>query len=634
VRTSGHLSFNPLRWHGSEAEFAAASLERLEDKALYPRATLSYGLLPELRVKFAALAGGSSPVDLQLDIDTAAGTGIVDFRGKLAAALLNNATARAAVWRKSRILAELSFLEPVTLAARARLGAGWRPVSASATLDIGAGIAYGVALDHTEGEFTIDSHRLRLDHVVLRRQDADVRGSYEMDTRTLDYRFLLQGYFYPDTIDPWFSEWWPRLWSDFDFGPRQPRADIDIIGRWQFPEYTKIYGYADAEQAALRTVPTDTLHAEFFVRPEHYDIGFHAVRGAQSASGGFICHDDSETKLPRWISFDFRSTLPLQDGARLFGPEGEKAVAAYECAEPPDIRAAGRIWWDPEGRHENIQGTITVPGACSFHHFPLQQLKVAVSDIDNQITLDPITAGVADGQLSGAARITGPDTNRQLSFAGKLANADLVRLVQCQGEYEAKNTPQGTAPISLGVTSLGSQGRIDIELAAAGPLGQMHSLQGAGTATVRNAEIAKINLFGAFSRMLSGTFLGFTSLHLTDAEARFNLNRENIDFTSLKITGPSAALSGKGRFTLTDSSLRFNLAFFPFKENSFPVFNLLGTVLSPLSYAFEARLAGTMAKPEWSLAVGAGSPLPRKSEPPPPMPQFLPTSPAPPPTPR
>lgn len=78
------------------------------------------------------------------------------------------------------------------------------------------------------------------------------------------------------------------------------------------------------------------------------------------------------------------------------------------------------------------------------------------------------------------------------------------------------------------------------------------------------------------------------------------------------------------------SSLNFNVTLFPFRESNFPVFNLIGVMLEPLSHAFEVRLSGTLAKPEWTLAAGTES-LPSTgtpaTPPPPPGPGTAKTSP-------
>lgn len=636
LHTGGRLALQPVRWIGGPVEFTAAALRRGDDVAAHPRATVRFDSLPQLSAELATLAPDNSPLDLRVAIDTAAKSAEIDLDATLGPGLLNNAAARAAVWRKSRILAQLKFAEPTELSGHVSLAPGWKLRQARATAGIGAANAYGTALARTDAQIVIDPQKLLVEPLVFRDRDLAVRGSYGMNLKTQDYRFLLQGHFFPSAIDSWFSGWWTRLWDDFKFGARPPDADLDIIGRWRSPELSIVYGDAEFVPVELRGVPLDRVRTTFFIRPEHYDIiSFDGRRGPLAAVGGFTRHDDSTTKKPQWITFDFHSTLPLAEGAKFFGPEGTRTVEPFVFAQPPDIKAAGRMEWTDAGFRENIHVTGSAPGEFRFHEFPVENTRLEFDLLDSDIFVRSITAEIAGGPLTGTATVTGPATDRRLNFAGKLVGADLSGTVKTWADYRARTAPPGTPPLPDSASRLGDKGKLDLTLEAVGPIENLYGLQGQGTATVRGAEIAEIEMFGALSRVLRGTFLGFTSLQFNDAESKFAVNGEHLDFTSLKLTGPSAAIKGKGRYTMPTSGLNFNVALFPFRESSFPVFTVLGTMLTPLSHAFEIRLGGTLAKPDWSLAAGAGSlypntdpgAVPTGTPVPPPVPEAVPATP-------
>ncbi len=631
LRTGGRLALQPLNWIGGPVEFSAAALSRGTDTATHPRATVWFSSLPHLRAELATLAQGESPLELRAEVDTAKRSAELDLDATLAPGLLNDAAARAAVWRKSRILAQLKFAEPATIAGHASLGPGWKLREARARASIGSAVAYGTDLARTDAEIVIDPGKLLVQPLVFRHRDLAVRGSYGMDLKTQDYRFLLDGHFFPSAIDSWFSGWWTRLWGDFKFGANPPETSIDIIGRWRSPELSVVYGWADIAPVALRDVPLERLRATFFIRPEHYDIiSFDARRGALAATGGFPRHDDSDTHKPVWINFDFHSTLPLPEGARLFGPEGTRTVEPFVFAQPPEIKASGRMEWSTSGFRENIRATAAAPGEFRFHEFPVENARLAFDLVDRDIFVRSIAAEIGGGPLTGTASVTGPDNNRRLNFSGKLQGANLAGTVRTWLDYRTRTAPPGTPPMPDSATRLGEKGKLDLALEAAGPLDNLYGLQGQGTATVRGAELAEIEMFGALSRLLRGTFFGFTSLQFNDSDAKFLVNGEHLDFTSLKLTGPSAAIHGKGRYTMPSSALNFNVALFPFRESSFPVFTVLGTMLTPLSHAFEIRLGGILAKPEWSLAAGAGQlypdgrPMPTPAQPATAFPELLP----------
>lgn len=608
LQTEGHLSFQPLRWSGSTVEFAASALARDTDTADHPRLTVQLDSFTHLRAELAALARGDSPVALRCEVDTAVRSATIDLETQLGPEFLNDAAARAAVWRKSRILAQLAFAEPAWLRGHAELGPDWKLREARATGRLGAGVAYGTELAATEAEVVIDPQRLLVEPLVFHRPDAEVRGSYEMDLHTQDYRFLLRGHFFPSAIDSWFSGWWTNLWDDFHFGATPPDADLDILGRWRSPELSIVYGWADIAPVTLRGVPLDRLQATFFIRPEHYDIiHFDARRAALFATGGFTRHDDSTTKKPRWIEFGFHSTLPLGEGAKLFGPEGEQTVAPFVFDQPPDLHASGRMDWDEAGLHQSIKAEATAPGVFRFHDFPVEHAHIAFALLDRQIDIHTIEAQLAGGTLAGSAKVDGPDSDRQLEFTGSLNSAKLAGVVQTWMDYRALTAPPGTKPGADAATSLGPDGRVNLALTAAGPVDNLYALHGNGGFTIRGAKLADIEMFGALSRLLRGTLLGFTSLQLSDASAKFALNGEHLDFSTVKLTGATAAVRGHGRYTMPADALNFNVKLYPFRESNFPPFSVLGTMLTPLSHAFEVRLTGTLAKPEWSLAATADS---------------------------
>lgn len=606
LRTAGRLALQPVHWTGGPVTFSAAALRRGGDVVAHPRATITYESLPTLHAELAALGQGHSPIDLRVAVDTAAKTAAIDLEADLAPELLNAAAARAAVWRKSRILAQLRFAEPAALSGHVTLGPDWKLQQARATAHLGASMAYGVDLARTDAEILIDPARVLVEPLAFFSRDLAVRGSYGMNLKTRDYRFLIDGHFFPSAIDPWFSGWWTKLWDDFKFGPRPPDADLDILGRWGAPELSLVYGDADIAAVALRGVPLERLRATIFIRPEHYDIvSFAAERGPLAARGGFIRHDDSVTHQPRWIDFDFRSTLPLAEAAQLFGPEGARTVEPFVFEQPPEVVATGRMEWTAAGFREKIHATAAAPGTFRFHEFPVENARFSFDLIDRDIHVRSIEAQIAGGPLTGTATVTGPEDDRRLAFSGRLTGANLSGTVQTWMDYRRRTAPPGTPPLPESASRLGANGRLDLELTAAGPLVDLYALQGTGAATVRGAELAEIEMFGALSRTLRGTFLGFTSLQFSDAEAKFALNGEHLDFSNLKMTGASAAIRGKGRYQMPTSGLTFDVTLFPFRESSFPVFSVLGTMLTPLSHAFQIRLGGTLAQPEWSFAAGA-----------------------------
>ena len=621
IQTGGRLGLGPLRWEGGPVELAAAAVTRGTDSVAHPRAVVRLDALPRLGGEIAAVLGGG-PLAAAAEVDLQNRAGTVRFEAQLTTELLNDVVDRAARWRSSPVLSQVVFQGPAAVRGEVRLAPGWRLERARVACRLGPAIACGVSVLETVAEAESDGHWLQVEPLVLVRPDDDVRGSYGMDLQTRDYRFLLSGRLYPDTIDPWFTDWWPRFWENFTFGHPAAAADIDIGGRWGAAERSTVWGRADAPETAVCGVPFDRVQATFFIRPAHYDISaFEVRRGGRGATGAFTCHYDYDTLAPQWIEFRGRSTLPVTDAARIFGDDGARIAAPFVFAEPPEVEASGRLQWDGQGRqHEDVTARVAATGELRFFGFPLEQPRFDFTLKDGTVVVPQLEARLAGGRLTGRGRVDHLHNAGQLSFQAELQDADLNGTVATWADYRVRTTPPGAAQLPDAARNLGHQGRLSVKLQAAGPVDNVYGLQGEGTAEVTHAELGEVPLLGLLSRALHGTLLGFTSLRFTDAQATFALEQDKLRFSALKLTGPTAALEGRGRYALPNGGLDFHVKLFPFRESNFPVFSLLGTVLDPVSRVMQVRLGGTLARPEWFFVAGPTNLLGLKSTALPPAP--------------
>lgn len=538
--------------------------------------------------------------------DVSAGAGTLRLEARLSPEPLNEIVARVATWRKSQFLEKLTFESPAAVAATAQLSAGWKLARADAAVQVGAAVASGVPLRSARAEVAFADGQLDVQRIVLQQGESEVRGSYTMDVATRDYRFLLGGHVFPEGISPWFHEWWPRLWRDFEFRGPPPLADVDVRGRWFSPDLSVVAGRMIAAPLILRGVPLERADVFYFIRPEHYDIvRFDARRGAQRAAGTFTRRDDPETHQPQRIDFDFASNLPLAEGAVFFGPEGRETVEPYVFAQAPEVEARGRIDWRDGHPSEAISARVRSTGEFRFNGFPVENARFAFTLRDNDIDLPELTADLAGGKLQGKAGVTGPAQARRLSFTGSLLGADLTRTVNTWNAFRASTGDAAATAHSASVASnLGTRGRLDLELAAAGPLENLMGLRGTGRAHIVGAELGQVQMLGFLSRLLQGSLFGFTSLRFTNAEAAFAVEETELNFSKLTFTGPSSRLEGKGRYRMPDEKLDFHVSLRPFRESDFALANLIGIVLEPIARVLEVKLTGTLAHPDWAFAAG------------------------------
>jgi hypothetical protein len=192
-----------------------------------PLARLALADWPRIRGDVVLQAGGAPQV-ARADIELKRREGTIVLTAALTPELLRLAADRfgfaAAKW--------VTLAGSASLQAQVDLAAGWTPVRAEGDISVRDAIAHDVSIDAAGGHIVYAGHGLDVTDLTLFQGDNAAYGSYAMDTRTLQYRFLLHGHLRPLDISGWFTDWWPRFWKGFDFAATPPVADVDVAGRW------------------------------------------------------------------------------------------------------------------------------------------------------------------------------------------------------------------------------------------------------------------------------------------------------------------------------------------------------------------------------------------------------------------
>lgn len=478
-------------------------------------------------------------------------------------------------------------------------------VRAEGELTVGAAHVAGVPLDGAAAHVTYDGRRLLCNDGFLRVGDSLARGSYEMDTSTLDFRLLLAGRLRPPAIDPWFGAWWPEFWRNFAFPAAPPEGDVDVRGRWFQPESTAVFVAADAPGAAVRGLAFDRVRTTLFVRPGWYDVlAFSARQGEHEARGGVSLRNEPGTDRWRQITFNAASDLALDPAAGLFGADGRALVAPYHFARPPSLQLTGRLDGQTDRGWTQSTADIAIagPGDFTFGGFPLSDLTAQVRLRDDTVELPVLAVGFAGGRAEGHARITGAPAARRLAYGATLKDADLGAAIQAVENFAAARHPEATAPGPQPKHLTG--GKLGITLAAEGALDDQFNYRGGGTAEITGADFGQINLLGLLSELLNHTLLNFTSLSLDTLQANFTVAGNQLAFSELHLSGPRAALDAKGTYLIDRGSLDFTAKISPFKESSSVLGNAIDLMTKPLSGALEVKLGGTLNKPSWVFVYG------------------------------
>ncbi len=561
-----------------------------------------------------------SPWQVGASLDLQKNSGRVELDGWVDGALLGLAGGFA----NNDLSALLGPAVPAALHASADFLPGWKLQQAEGRLHSGPVRVGDVHLDETGTEFTYrDDGSVLCDNLVLRQGESLAHGLYEMDAKTMDFRFLLTGGLRPDGISGWFHDWWTDFWDDFDFSKSVPQADVDVAGRWGNLEATRVFVQAEGGATGLRGAPFDKVSTRLFVRPQWDDVlNFKVAQGAQEAGGAFTRLSNLEKNTWSRMDFAIDSSLPLATMEQLFGKDAAEVFSPYRFANAPQLKLAGYAESpaSPGGAHQNIAIGLASTGAFAFHGFPLSDLVFTGRLQDGVVDLPALSVGFAEGRVTGSARVWGGDKDRRVSFNATMANASLgaaIRAINLTPEANAKP----------GEKTLGQRlenGRLNFTLKAEGPYGDFYGFNGQGSAEITGADLGQINLFGVLSELLRKTVvLNFSSFSLDTLNTQFVVDGPRVRFGVMKISGPTAAIDAKGDYGLQDHQLDFKAKIFPFDENKSLVLSPVKLVLSPFSNALEVKLQGTLAKPDWIFTYGPtsllrsliGNPVPPGSNP-------------------
>ncbi len=544
--------------------------------------------------------------------------GSVAAQGELTPALLDQV--RYFLPAKARPILELT--DPVRLDLSALVAPGAEPVRVVARASAGRAVAGHVRFDRAGAVLLYEpSARLfRADDLMLVQDDSSAFGSYEMDTETLAFRFLLGGRFRPASISGWFSGWWDRFWTSFRFGPVAPDANVDIRGVWRDPDRTTVFVGAASGAMRLRDLELDSLRTRIQVAVDSFDIlGFHATRGDHVADGRFarlLGHDHDTWS---YMNFDVRSDFPIEALPRLFPEEGPALAAPFALTSAPSIHLAGETFGpasDTPGR-QRYDLAIAADAPLRYSGFPLDRLSLRLERRDADLHLRDIRAGFASGRATGEATLSGPDADRWLAFDLTLADADLDLAQTRWKEFQATRpapAPSASSPSDKKKSEAAASkdakeskplgGRISAHLAATGPLENPLAYSGRGEARIAGAELANIRLMGPLSSLLGEIGIGFTTLKLTEADARLALDRNRLVFEDLRLTGPTALVEAKGVYTLPEGLLDFKAKVRPFDQGGGVLSSTVNFVTSPLSSVLEVELTGPLENPAWSFSYG------------------------------
>lgn len=541
----------------------------------------------------------------QVEADTAAGRASIFLHGALTTEIIHLVAPKLGI--DPDLL--LTISQPAPLDFKLEFGDNWKFNKTHGHLESGPLVGYHVPFNFISGDIDFDGTELLCYNLAARQGENHATGSYWMNVRNLQFRFLLAGQLRPAGISGYFDSWWANFWKYFDFPTSVPKGDVDVAGFWKAPRHTSVFVSVDTSRPAINGVPFDRVRTTMFIRPHFYHaLDLHLERDNRSAHGTFtrtVDFDRAGDNL-KTIDFDFDSNLDLQENARLFGPEGANIIAPFSFGQPPTLHLLGHIDGpaSDRGAHRNIEIDLASTGPFALYRFPVNDLSFKGAIRDDEIILSEIKAAFAGGQASGSARIHGPDTDRQLSFDCTLKDALLGEAISTLENYAARERGE-TPPAQSRFQQQNAQGHLNLDLAAQGLYSDLYSYYGHGHMELTSAQLAQVNLLGSLSQLLSKTpIFRFTSLQLKEAHCSFVLEKNKITLPDLKITGTNAIIETAGAFQLDSKLMDFTARLYPFGQGRNPLASAAGFLLVPITNALELKLSGSIDQPDWFFKYG------------------------------
>ena len=472
----------------------------------------------------------------------------------------------------------------------------------------------GVSLNGGTVRFDYQGNRLYCDEAFAWTSASEASGTFELDTKTLDYRFLLTGWLRPADIDHWLDDpghWWRNFWQDYHFNSAPPRAELDLAGSWGTPGPPTMFIAAEVADIAIHGVDLDQVRARISIHPGDWiDIlGFSISHGTQSAKGAFRLagNPDLPDDFPQSIDFSATSTFDLASAARLIGPEMENLITPYRFERAPGLDLHGRLKTRTADGwvHRQVGISVESAGAFAFEGFPVRDLVARVEVNDAIVDLPDLKFIFAgDGQVAGHAQVDLSAGQPRVSFDLALKGATATEAIHTVEAFQA-STAGLPAPPPGSIEQRLAGGKIDLAMTASGTFPHLETFVGQGKLKLTGADLGQIKLLGPISDLLKPTFLDFTRLDFDSLESEFKLAGSRISFADLRLSGPTAHMDATGSYRIDDHTLDVvTEVIFAEKGKTFvnKVWNLITDPFThALEGAFKLKLQGTAEKPTWSL---------------------------------
>ncbi len=588
--SDAYASVSGAGFEGVEIAYAAVSKPRLSASDLVDGA-LAYARVGKGFAQ-ARLSGSAAAFSAEFDSDLSVGDIL-----------------------KCRLIPRISELEMfdfragLSLQGRVEVSLGAEPsVSARAFFGVQNAALFGVETDSAWGGLEYDSKSgvfWARDVIVISKEGWTMGGDVYQNLKTYDYRFLLAGALRPMAISHFMEKWWGEVFSDFSFAPGAfPYADISVEGTWGNPEIMYVFGHVNADGGIYRGVEFEKASLDVWVNPSRISLlNLRVANGARKLAGAL----DWTYGDHRITSYDENrvyavSTLDRRELLALGGERAAEAVEILDFENPPELKLT--LFMPNPAKYPDAPDSLNLdyfaPGLTRAGKFDLENFRFRAYMKGDDISLADMSFGCAGGSGSGTLFLSKRQGKDWFEADIAVSGADqhkFTRLLQSlgSGEDAPEEPAQKPKPGDVGV--------VDGSARLSGFVDDGASIAGGGSASLKNEELAEINILGLISRATSSLGLPVGAFDLDFARSDFSISSGVAEFPNLVVTGPAARISGRARYDFMKDDLNAKLIFAPFASIKTPIVSQIFSMVNPLASVVQIDMTGPFENPKISFAL-------------------------------
>ncbi len=450
----------------------------------------------------------------------------------------------------------------------------------------------GLEMDAISGQVRMAEERLRFENIAVEspRFEHLSIGYLQIGlTAPIDLRMNVRFIGDPLVIDVFIDRGRSRrdyhqVWGDFSWLDQPPRIQVDRLHYQQYPDgrtrwALALEGALEAENVAYQGIEADLLSARVeLALPRRAEVMDIAIRN----HNGQELYGRIEFELiqnPLW-RFECRGTLDPRYIFAGMGARTQQALSLFDFHPETDVEMAGTV-------HMRGGGAATLSSRFRGPRFSFYNLEFQEFDLSWFLAGADLHWDLSESRMHDGKVMIGGTFN---TFTG-VGSANLA-LDQVSVAGLAADLGAESATDNLG--NLNSTARVDFRQT---PDHSRLQIVGNGQLRIEDARLWEVPLLKNL-----GDVIGLGSLgRITQVEGDLEFLGDRARIKSLETDGTIISLDARGYYYWNRNYIDLTARGRTLRRTA-----LLGQILRPLSWLFEARLRGELSEAEWSAVPLGG----------------------------